>query len=64
MNNNLQNLVSQVKTDISGKWVNRNDLVEYTNFVILQCANLLDNPNEGFKIKQKFGLVDEKLVEK
>ncbi len=62
MNNKLENLVKAAKTDVSGKWISRTDIVDYTNLVILQCISLLENSNDAQKIKKEFGLTDEKKL--
>lgn len=50
----IKELLKQVPTDCSGKWVNIRDLHDYTKFVIEQCLTNIDDPLIIEKVKQKF----------
>ena len=53
---NINELLKQVPTDCSGKWVNIRDLPDYTKFVIEQCLGKIDDPLIIEKVKQQFEL--------
>jgi hypothetical protein len=59
MNNRIKELIEQVGTDVSGKWMNVDNLEKLAEFIVLKCAEIA-NTAEPFLasdlIKQHFGI--------
>jgi hypothetical protein len=64
MNQNLQNLVSQVKSDVSGKWISIDQVDKLAALVVNQCVSICEQgtatqttcSGAAEQIKQYFGL--------
>lgn len=50
----INELVTTVKTDVSGKWVSKEKLKEYTEKVILECIALCEGNEVGDKLSEYF----------
>ena len=59
MNNRIKELITQVGTDVSGKWMNVDNLEKLAKFIVLKCAEIADTA-EPYKssdlIKKHFGV--------
>ena len=59
----IKDLLNNVKTDVSGKWVSITDIEDYTRRIIDECARVADQsssyPYKNYSelIKQHFGLL-------
>ena len=40
MNENIQRLINQVGTDISGKWMGVNDAEKFAELIVRECAGV------------------------
>lgn len=49
---NIKDLIKQIPTDCSGKWVNVRDLPDFTKQIIEHCLKEIDDPTYLEKIKQ------------
>ena len=64
MNERLKELIKQVGTDVSGKWMNVDDVEKFAELIVRDCADLVDTLNEAYEapstagkfIKNHFGI--------
>jgi hypothetical protein len=59
MNNRIKELIIQVGTDVSGKWMNVDNLEKLAKFIVLKCAEIADTAEPFLAsdlIKQHFGV--------
>ena len=59
MNNRIKELIEQVGTDVSGKWMNVDNLEKLAKFIVLKCAEIADTAEPFLAsdlIKQHFGI--------
>ena len=59
MNNRIKELITQVGTDVSGKWMNVDNLEKFAKFIVLKCAEIADTAEPFLAsdlIKQHFGV--------
>ena len=59
MNNRIKELIEQVGTDVSGKWMNVDNLEKFAKFIVLKCAEIADTAEPFLAsdlIKQHFGV--------
>jgi hypothetical protein len=64
MNDRIEELVKQVGTDISGKWMNVDNVEKFAELIVQECAHLVDTLNEAYDapstagkfIKEQFGI--------
>jgi hypothetical protein len=59
MNNRIKELIEQVGTDVSGKWMNVDNLEKLAKFIVLKCAEIADTAEPFLAsdlIKQHFGV--------
>ena len=59
MNERIKELIKQVGTDVSGKWMNVDNIQKLAELIVKECANIADSA-EPYKandlIKQHFGI--------
>ncbi len=59
MNNRIKELIEQVGTDVSGKWMNVDNLEKFAELIVQECAEIADTA-EPYKssdlIKKHFGV--------
>jgi hypothetical protein len=59
MNNRIKELIEQVGTDVSGKWMNVDNLEKVAELIVKECAEIADTA-EPYKssdlIKKHFGV--------
>lgn len=55
MNQNLENLMSNVPTDVSGKWVSVENVRQLVLLTIEQCCDCV-RAVESYEIKDHFGI--------
>ena len=59
MNNRIKELITQVGTDVSGKWMNVDNLEKVAELIVKECAEIADTA-EPYKssdlIKKHFGV--------
>jgi hypothetical protein len=59
MNNRIKELIEQVGTDVSGKWMNVDNLEKFAELIVKECAEIADTA-EPYKssdlIKKHFGV--------
>ena len=62
MSERIKELIKQVGTDVSGKWMNVNNSEEFANLIIQECNNL----NKQVLIQSNLGhyMVIERLMDK
>jgi len=70
MNSRIKELIEQVGTDVSGKWMNVDNLEKLTELIVRECIEVADHSNVsgksiiGERIKKHFGFETwEKLGE-
>ena len=59
MNERIRELIKQVKTDVSGKWMNVDNSEKFAELIILKCAEIADTAEPFLAsdlIKQHFGV--------
>ena len=59
MNERIKELINQVGTDVSGKWMNIDSATKFAELIVLECANIADTAEPFLSsdlIKQHFGL--------
>ena len=64
MNDRIKQLIKQVGTDVSGKWVNVDNVEKFAESIVQECAHLVDTLNEAYEapstagkfIKEQFGI--------
>ena len=64
MNDRIKELIKQVGTDVSGKWMNVDNVEKFAESIVRDCADLVDTLNEAYDapstagkfIKQHFGV--------
>ena len=66
MNSQIQNLIKQVGTDVSGKWVAVDDVNVIAELIVQQCATVIEQNlfkgigwNTSRAVKRHFGIEDE-----
>ncbi len=55
MNQNLENLISSVTTDVSGKWISVENARQLVLLTIEQCCDCV-RAVEAYEIKDHFGI--------
>jgi hypothetical protein len=70
MSERIKELIKQVGTDVSGKWMNVDDSEKFAELIVKECVEVADHSNVngtsiiGERIKQHFGFETwEKLGE-
>jgi hypothetical protein len=70
MNNRIKELITQVGTDVSGKWMNVDNVGKFAELIVRECVEVADHSNIngksiiGERINQHFGVETwEKLGE-
>jgi hypothetical protein len=59
MNERIRELIKQVKTDVSGKWMNVDNSEKFAELIILKCAEIADTAEPFLAsdlIKEHFGV--------
>ena len=60
MNENIQRLINQVGTDISGKWMGVSDAAEFAELIVKECVLISRTSTDGFsagnRMEQHFGV--------
>jgi hypothetical protein len=64
MNDRIKELIKQVGTDVSGKWMNVDNVEKFAESIVRDCADLVDTLNEAYEapstagkfIKEQFGI--------
>jgi len=59
MNNRIKELIEQVGTDVSGKWMNVDNLEKFAELIVRKCADIADTAEPFLAsdlIKQHFGV--------
>ena len=59
MNNRIKELIKQVGTDVSGKWINVDNSEKFAELIVLKCAEIADTAEPFLAsdlIKQHFGI--------
>ena len=68
MNENIKNLIENIDTDTSGRWISVGELEKLANLIVLECATIADiddkNPagcgyitkTKGMLIRAHFGV--------
>jgi hypothetical protein len=64
MNDRIKELIKQVGTDVSGKWMNVDNVEKFAELIVRDCADLVDTLNEAYEapstagkfIKNHFGI--------
>jgi hypothetical protein len=66
MNSQIQNLIKQVGTDVSGKWVAVDDVNVIAELIVQECATVIEQNlfkgigwNTSRAVKRHFGIEDE-----
>jgi hypothetical protein len=55
MNQKIKDLMAQVGTDVSGKWMSVDHAEQFVDLIIKECFEYLDDNTEQ-KIRQHFGV--------
>jgi hypothetical protein len=59
MNNRIKELIEQVGADVSGKWMNVDNLEKFAELIVRKCADIADTAEPFLAsdlIKQHFGV--------
>ena len=58
MNERIKELIKQVGTDVSGKWMSVDNTEKFAELIVLKCAEIADKrwAAPGIQIKQHFGV--------
>lgn len=59
MSDNLKELIKQVETDVSGKWMNVDNSEKLAELIVLKCAEIADTAEPFLAsdlIKKHFGV--------
>jgi hypothetical protein len=59
MNNRIKELIEQVGTDVSGKWMNVDNSEKFAELIVRKCADIADTAEPFLAsdlIKQHFGV--------
>jgi hypothetical protein len=60
MNENIQRLINQAGTDISGKWMGVNDAEKLAELIVKECVMISRTSTDGFsagkQMEQHFGV--------
>ena len=59
MNNRIKELIEQVGTDVSGKWMNVDNLEKFAELIVQECAEIADTAEPFLAsdlIKEHFGV--------
>ena len=66
MNTQIQDLITQVGTDISGKWVSVDNVAVIAELIVQECATVIEQNlfkgigwNTSRAVKRRFGIEDE-----
>jgi hypothetical protein len=60
MNERIKELIKEVGTDVSGKWMNIDNTEKLAELIVKECAKVADSEwaDPGHQIKQHFGVED------
>ena len=61
MNNDIRQLINQVGTDISGKWIAVDKVDKLAELIVLKCAEIVDTAEPFLAsdlIKEHFGVTE------
>jgi hypothetical protein len=58
MSEKIKELIKEVGTDVSGKWVNIDSATKLAELIVKECADIADDDwaDPGHQIKQHFGI--------
>jgi hypothetical protein len=62
MSEKIKELIKEVGTDVSGKWMNVDSATKFAELIVRECANQVDwiltegGKTQGDLIKQHFGI--------
>ena len=62
MSERIKELIKEVGTDVSGKWMNVDSATKFAELIVRECANQVDwilaegGKTQGDLIKQHFGI--------
>ena len=62
MSEKIKELIKEVGTDVSGKWMNIDSATKFAELIVRECANQVDwiltegGKTQGDLIKQHFGI--------
>jgi len=59
MSEKIKELIKEVGTDVSGKWMNIDSATKFAELIVLECANIADTAEPFLSsdlIKQHFGI--------
>jgi hypothetical protein len=60
MNENIQRLINQVGTDISGKWMGVSDAAKLAELIVQECVLISRTSTDGFsagnRMEEHFGV--------
>ena len=62
MNEQIKELIKQVGTDVSGKWMNVDNVEKFANLIIFECIKIAvfkGDKDTGKAIKDHFGVENE-----
>ena len=58
MSERIKELIKEVGTDVSGKWMNVDNTEKLAELIVRECADIADDDwaDPGHQIKQQFGI--------
>jgi hypothetical protein len=58
MSEKIKELIKEVGTDVSGKWMNIDSATKFAELIVKECADIADDDwaDPGHQIKQHFGI--------
>jgi hypothetical protein len=58
MSERIKELIKEVGTDVSGKWMNVDSATKLAELIVKECADIADDDwaDPGHQIKQHFGI--------
>ena len=58
MSEKIKELIKEVGTDVSGKWMNIDSATKFAELFVKECADIADDDwaDPGHQIKQHFGI--------
>ena len=63
MNNRIKELITQVGTDVSGKWINVDNSEKRAEVIVRECAELVRIQNEQFMENEShYGVVSADVL--
>ena len=63
MNNRIKELIEQVGTDVSGKWINVDNSEKLAELIVRECAELVRIQNEQFMENEShYGVVSADVL--